>query len=122
MSDTQPVRIMSALAVMAMVNDTVLPAFARDGSTVELIWDPTYTTKTGVAHGLGLHLVKQMVTSDGGSVSCQSTPGEKTTFTVRLPMAASLLEQLGSDPDDVDAALSGGTSGSRLLTRASRLR
>lgn len=89
---------------------------------LEMIWEPTYTTKTGVAHGLGLHLVKQMVTGDGGSVTCQSTPGVKTTFTVRLPQAASLLEQLGSEPDDLDVALSGGTSGSRLLTRASRLR
>jgi molybdate transport system substrate-binding protein len=51
MSDTQPVTIMSALAIMAMVNDTVLPAFGRDGSTVELIWDPTVALMKRIADG-----------------------------------------------------------------------
>ncbi len=86
------------------------------------IWDPTFTTKDGPNHGLGLHLVRQFVMSDGGSVSCTSTPGVKTVFTVRLPMAPSLLESISSDMDDLDVAISGGTSGTRLLTRAARLR
>ncbi|QDT52014.1 C4-dicarboxylate transport sensor protein DctB [Caulifigura coniformis] len=89
---------------------------------LDRIWEPSFTTKSEPNHGLGLHLVRQFVTSDGGSVSCTSTPGVKTVFTVRMPMTPSLLEQLGSDPDDLDAALSGGTSGRRLFTRASRLR
>jgi molybdate transport system substrate-binding protein len=41
MSDPQPIRIMSALAVMATVNDLVLPAVERHGAEVEMIWDPT---------------------------------------------------------------------------------
>lgn len=86
------------------------------------IWDPTFTTKEGPNHGLGLHLVRQFVMSDGGSVSCTSTPGVKTVFTVRLPMAPSLLESISSDMDDLDVAISGGTSGTRLLTRGARLR
>ncbi len=89
---------------------------------LDQIWEPTFTTKEGANHGLGLHLVRQFVTSDGGSVSCTSTPGVKTVFTVRIPMAPSLLEQLCPDADDLDVALNGGTSGTRLLTRASRLR
>lgn len=51
MSDTQPVTIMSALAILATVNDTVLPAFAEDGSTVELIWDPTVALMKRIADG-----------------------------------------------------------------------
>jgi signal transduction histidine kinase len=89
---------------------------------LDRIWDPTFTTKGSPTHGLGLHLVRQFVTSDGGSVSCASTPGVKTVFTVRLPMAPSLLDNLGTAPDDLDVALNGGTSGTRLLTRAARLR
>jgi signal transduction histidine kinase len=89
---------------------------------LERIWDPNFTTKDSPNHGLGLHLVRQFVTSDGGSVSCASTPGVKTVFTVRIPMAPSLLEQLGTDSDDLDVAMNGGTSGTRLLTRAARLR
>ncbi len=51
MSDTQPVTIMSALAILAMVNDTVLPAFERDGATVQLIWDPTVALMQRIAAG-----------------------------------------------------------------------
>ncbi|HVJ84593.1 MAG TPA: HAMP domain-containing sensor histidine kinase [Caulifigura sp.] len=89
---------------------------------LDQVWEPTFTTKQGPNHGLGLHLVRQFVVSDGGSVSCSSTPGVRTVFTVRLPMAPNLLEQLGAPIDDLDMALSGGTSGTRLRTRASRLR
>jgi signal transduction histidine kinase len=89
---------------------------------IPLIWDPTYTTKEGIAHGLGLHLVKQLVNSDGGSIECTSTPGVRTVMTVQLPLAPSLLEQIGESHDDLDIAMSGGTSGSRLLTRTGRLR
>ncbi len=40
-TEARPVRIMSALAVIATVNDKVLPAFEREGWSAELIWDPT---------------------------------------------------------------------------------
>jgi molybdate transport system substrate-binding protein len=33
--------MMSALVIRAMVDEMVLPAFRRDGSEAELIWDPT---------------------------------------------------------------------------------
>ncbi len=86
------------------------------------VWEPTFTTKDGSCHGLGLHLVRQLVMSDGGSVSATSTPGVRTVFTVRLPLAPNLLEKLDDDSDDVEIALNGGTTGTRLLRRAARLR
>ncbi len=36
-------------------------------------------------NGLGLALVKAIVTSYGGTIACESKPGEGTRFTVRLP-------------------------------------
>jgi len=39
--EAPPIRIMSALAVIATVNDKVLPAFAHEGWSAEMIWDPT---------------------------------------------------------------------------------
>ena len=36
-------------------------------------------------NGLGLALVKAIVTSYGGSISCESTPGSWTRFTIVLP-------------------------------------
>ena len=44
------------------------------------------TTRHYSGAGLGLYLVKNFVTLLGGSVSVQSTVGEGTTFTVRIPI------------------------------------
>jgi molybdate transport system substrate-binding protein len=51
LSETKSVNIMSALAIMAMVKDTVLPALGRDGATVNLIWDPTVALMKRIADG-----------------------------------------------------------------------
>jgi PAS domain S-box-containing protein len=50
--------------------------------------------------GLGLSLVHRMTDLHGGSISIASTPGEGSTFTVRLPMHA---EQMGEGGGSVPA-------------------
>jgi two-component system NtrC family sensor kinase len=52
------------------------------------IWDPSYSTKPGAIHGLGLYLVKRLVESDGGQVFCRSLEGVQTTFSVQMRLAA----------------------------------
>ena len=53
--------------------------------------------------GLGLAITKQMVDLMGGSIDCQSAPGEGTTFTVvlDLPVADRQREDMMLDPLDV---------------------
>lgn len=55
------------------------------------IFDPFFTTKPiGEGTGMGLSISYQIVTErHGGSISCESTPGEGTTFTIQIPQQQS---------------------------------
>ena len=53
--------------------------------SLDLIFDPFFTTKeVGEGTGLGLDIVRRVVTGHGGTISVDSKPGQ-TRFTVRLP-------------------------------------
>ncbi|WP_375772318.1 ATP-binding protein [Archangium gephyra] len=50
------------------------------------IFEPFFTTKED-GTGLGLAVCQQILKAHGGSLGCQSEPGQGTTFSVRLPRA-----------------------------------
>ena len=53
------------------------------------VFDPFFTTKeVGAGTGLGLFVSFGLIEKHNGNISLHSTPGEGTTFTVRLPTAA----------------------------------
>jgi signal transduction histidine kinase len=54
---------------------------------MERLFDPFFTTKEkGKGTGLGLYIVSDIVKAHGGTLGAASTPGEGTTFTLRLPL------------------------------------
>ncbi|MFZ5766074.1 MAG: ATP-binding protein [Thermodesulfobacteriota bacterium] len=56
-----------------------------DRKVIDRIFDPFFTTKAiGSGTGLGLNLCHRIVETHGGDIVVESTPGEGTTFIVRL--------------------------------------
>ena len=61
------------------------------------IWERLYRgdrSRTTRGLGLGLSLVKAIVEAHGGRVSVRSTPGEGSTFEVRVPLQPPDLSQM----------------------------
>ncbi|MBM3777349.1 MAG: PDZ domain-containing protein [Acidimicrobiia bacterium] len=57
------------------------------------IYDPFFTTKTGQGTGLGLSITYGIVREHDGSLTCDSTPGKGTRFTLTFPEAAAVEPQ-----------------------------
>ena len=78
--------------------EQVVIAIADDGAGIapalrERIYEPFFTTKAvGKGTGQGLALALAIIQRHGGSLDCVSTPGEGTTFSIRLPLQSSALE------------------------------
>lgn len=56
---------------------------------LEHIWDRFYRIESAGDHegmGLGLSLTKWIVTEHGGTITAESTEGEGSTFTIRIPI------------------------------------
>lgn len=55
---------------------------------IDLIFDPMFSTKQGRGTGLGLTIVKQIISEHNGDVTVESEPGKETTFRISLPFIA----------------------------------
>jgi signal transduction histidine kinase len=59
-----------------------------DESTKARMWDPFFTTKPN-GMGLGLSIVKAIIEDMGGTVDCESAPGQGTRIRMEFPPAGS---------------------------------
>ncbi|HSB11349.1 MAG TPA: ATP-binding protein [Blastocatellia bacterium] len=75
----------------ALAGDSVEIVLADSGEgiardQIDLIFDPMFSTKHGRGTGLGLTIVKQIISEHGGEVEVESEPGRQTAFRIRLPV------------------------------------
>jgi len=89
----QAIKEKGTITIRTGVEDgQALIAFSDDGVGIEpenlkKIFDPGFTTKgVGVGTGLGLSICYQIIQDHHGTIDAESTPGEGTTFTIRLPL------------------------------------
>jgi PAS domain S-box-containing protein len=81
--------------VTMAVHDT---GIGMEPGLVENVFEPFFTTKgVGEGTGLGLATVDGIVSQSGGVIWVDSTPGEGTTFTVCLPLAAEREQSAGGE-------------------------
>jgi signal transduction histidine kinase len=60
-----------------------------DARTLDRIFEPFFTTRdVGEGMGLGLAVSHAIVEAHGGTLTATSVPGEGSTFSVQLPVAA----------------------------------
>jgi signal transduction histidine kinase len=88
-NEKAPIRVSAAAE-----DDQVVLAVHNEGTPIPpeamgRIFDPLIhgedQAKASTSLGLGLYIVRQIVTAHGGTITVASSTGEGTTFTVRLP-------------------------------------
>lgn len=77
--------------IVLMVQDTGLGIDENDLPHIFKRFYRADASRNLPGNGLGLALVEAIVTSYGGKITCRSTRGEGTTFTVCLPANAAIL-------------------------------
>ena len=80
-------------------------------------FEPLFTTRSGRGTGLGLALIKRLVTEVGGEVSIESTPGAGTTVTVDLCAAQPVAEPSEVAPRNPGVVISIGDTRTAALLR-----
>ena len=65
---------------------------------IDYIWHPGFSTAEQVTdisgRGVGMDIVRSTITSLSGTIDVVSTPGQGTTFTIRLPLTLAIIRSL----------------------------
>ena len=79
--------VMVAVVEMFTVSDTGPGIAPKEQSRIFTKFYQVDSSHKEEGNGLGLALVKRIVTSSGGNISVESEPGAGATFTVELPLS-----------------------------------
>jgi two-component system, chemotaxis family, sensor kinase CheA len=84
-----------------VAKELVSPADAElltDRELIPYIWHPGLSTAETITEvsgrGVGMDIVKNRIENLSGSVDVRSTPGQGTTFTIRLPLTLAIMSSL----------------------------
>jgi two-component system NtrC family sensor kinase len=77
-----------------------------DNDQLDVIFDPFFSTKTGSGTGLGLTIVKQIISEHNGEIVVESDPKKWTRFRIRLPLEQTEADQ--PQPDETDRSEAAG--------------
>jgi PAS domain S-box-containing protein len=92
----------SEQTVLVQIQDT---GEGMHANVLEHVFEPFFTTKdVGKGMGLGLAISHSLVLQMGGSITAESSPGQGSTFTIRLPMATPLPQALPPSPQSPTVA------------------
>ncbi|MBY0588040.1 chemotaxis protein CheW [bacterium] len=80
-------------------------ALMSDRQIAAFIWQPGFSTAEKVSdisgRGVGMDIVRRKIDELGGSVDLQSSPGQGTTFVIRLPLTLAIMQSLLARVGDV---------------------
>jgi len=90
--------------------DSVVIVLADSGEGIakdelDLIFDPMFSTKQGRGTGLGLTIVKQIISEHDGEVEVESEPGRQTVFRITLPLHAAAKARRQKDRTNASTAV-----------------
>lgn len=76
--------------VLSTEDDQAVITVADNGygmtpDVAQRIWEPFFTTKGEEGTGVGLDVARSIVEAHGGSIHCDTAPGQGARFTIRLP-------------------------------------
>jgi two-component system chemotaxis sensor kinase CheA len=102
----QPERIKARAVEAGILDPEEQPDEQR---LLELLFAPGFSTRTEATEvsgrGVGLHVVRRNIQRLGGHVDVESTPGQGSTFTIKLPLSLAIIPALMVEAAGQDFAL-----------------
>ncbi|MFM8476200.1 MAG: chemotaxis protein CheW [Planctomycetaceae bacterium] len=96
-SGIQTSRIRAKLVAQGMATQAQADAMTEQ-QVIETIWQPGFSTASSVTEisgrGVGMDIVRAAISDLSGTIEVATSPGQGTTFTIRLPQTLAIIHSL----------------------------